>query len=386
MNLLRLVPTIIIKYFIRSIHMFYCLLFPLNKNKVTFASYRSNKIKDNLAFVNREIRENYPSIKRKLLFKKFESTLKGKIKYIFHMIRACYHLATSKYFIIDDYYYPIYVIKPRKGIEIIQLWHSAGAFKKFGYSTIGKSFGPSKEYLKHIPIHSNYSKVYVSSTEVIPYFAEAFNMPKEKIYPFGIPRTDYFYSDYELNGLIKKLYESYPELKGKILLLYAPTFRGKSHYQEKFEIPFNISLLQEYLGDSHALLIHLHPYMVYKELDTIHQDFIYMMKNEFPIQELLVLSDILITDYSTVVFDYSLLNKPMIFYAYDLEIYTKERDFYYEYQSLVPGPIVDETMSLIDIIKQRKYNYHQIEVFKDRFFKYQDGKSTKRIVGHIFHS
>src|SRR5690606_42029007 len=68
--------------------------------------------------------------------KKFDSTIAGKISYIFHMIPACYHLATSRYFIIDDYYFPVYVIKPRKEVEIIQLWHSAGALKKFGLSTV----------------------------------------------------------------------------------------------------------------------------------------------------------------------------------------------------------------------------------------------------------
>ena len=224
-------------------------------------------------------------------------------------------MATSRYFIIDDYYFPVYVIKPRKDVEIIQLWHSAGALKKFGLSTEGKPFGPSKDYLKHVNIHGNYTKAYVSSTEVIPFFAEAFNMPEKHIYPLGVPRTDYFFEDEIIKKLRFDFYAAYPELVDKKILLYAPTFRGKSHYQDAFELPFDVEYMADQLAEDYALIIHLHPYMRANCLGAWHSDnFVYHIQDTFVIQELLAITDILITDYSTVFFDYSLLRRPMIFY------------------------------------------------------------------------
>src|SRR5699024_12565911 len=118
------------------------------------------------------------------------------------------------YVIIDDYYLPVYLINPRKEVKIIQIWHAAGALKKFGYSTNGTAFGPNKNYLKIVPIHSNYTHAYVSAEYAKLYFAEAFNMSENKIHALGIPRAELFllnknddnYKTYETLGIkdIKK--------------------------------------------------------------------------------------------------------------------------------------------------------------------------------------
>ncbi|MBS4200619.1 CDP-glycerol glycerophosphotransferase family protein [Bacillus sp. FJAT-49732] len=379
---MRLIPTIIVKYILRACYSLFCIIFKVDPYKVTFASYRSSMLKDNLAFIYERMIEKYPDYKRQLLFKKFNSTLIGKTQYIFHMIPACYHLATSRYFIVDDYYFPIYAIKPRKGMEIIQLWHSVGALKKFGLSTVGKPFGPSEEYLKHIKIHGNYSKVYVSSSVVIPYYAEAFNMPAENIFPLGVPRTDYFFSVEAIEEIRSRFYIVFPKLIRKKIILYAPTFRGKSHDQDEFKLPFDLKVMAENLNDEYALLIQLHPYMR-TDLQLDHT-FSYQIKDAFVIEELLAITYILITDYSTVFFDFSLLNRPMIFYPYDLEDYIRIRDFYYQYEEVIPGPMATDTNTLVQLIKEGSFSDEKISSFRNLFFDYQDGKAAERIVEHIF--
>lgn len=384
MQFLKLMPTILVKYMLRAVYAILCLLFRVDPYKATFASYRSDQLKDNLFYIYIKMEEKYPEIKRQLLFEQLNSSLLGKCKYTIHMIKACYHLATSRYFIIDDYYMPIYMIKLRKQVEIIQLWHSAGALKKFGRSIVDKPFGPSKNYLKHINIHGNYSKAYVSSREVIPYFAEAFGMPEHRIRPLGVPRTDFFLTANK-EALQFRFRELFPEHADKKLLLYAPTFRGKSHYQGDFALPFHLPLMKERLGDKYVLLVHLHPYMQGKILleDAMDDDFVIHIRNKFTIQELLVLTELLITDYSSVFFDFSLLNKPMVFYPYDLEEYRKDRDFYYLYEAIIPGPQVKNTNDLITLILQGEFSQEKIAYFRDRFFDYRDGKSSERIVEDI---
>ncbi|MBS4174951.1 CDP-glycerol glycerophosphotransferase family protein [Bacillus sp. FJAT-49736] len=384
MSSLRLIPTIIVKYTMKSIYSCFCLFLKINKQKITFASYRSDTLKDNLYFVWEEFQRQSPDYHYHFVFKKFHSSIRGKIDYFFHLVKAMYEMATSRFFIIDDYYFPVYVIKPRKGTEVIQLWHGSGALKKVGLSTIGKPFGPSEKYLRHVKIHSNYARVYVSAAEVVKYYSEAFGMPAKQIYPFGVPRTDYFFSENKRESLKKIIYERYPELRQKKLLLYAPTYRGKSHYQDAFTCPLHIGEMREKLGENYALLIHLHPYMQDGiEIADDERDFAYHLKDSFTIQELLSLADILITDYSTVFFDFSLLGRPIAFFADDLEQYISERDFYYDYLDIIPGPFFTETNQLTEWIAEGNFDLKRVTAFRNRFFDHIDGKAAKRIVRHL---
>jgi CDP-glycerol glycerophosphotransferase (TagB/SpsB family) len=378
---IKFIPAILTKVVIQIVYFLCCLLFKVDSRKITFASYRSVNLEGNLLYIWNELKDEFPDRNYHLFFKKFDSSILGKIFYFFHMIKATYHLATSSFFIIDDFYFPVYLIKPRKGVEVIQLWHAAGIFKKFGLSTVGKRFGPSLEYLQYVKIHSNYSRVYVSSSEVIPYYAEAFGMEEKSIFPLGLPRTDYFYETEKIKGLKERFYEIYPNLKGKKLILYAPTFRGKSHYQESFNCPIDFGYLKEKLGNGYAVLIHLHPYM--SGPDMTDYEFLFHIHREFDIQSLLVMADILITDYSSVIFDFSLLGKPMAFFAHDLEDYIEERDFYLDFQTMVPGPIFSSSEMLCEWLKNGQYDIKSVFAFRDRFFDYTDGQASKRIAHHL---
>lgn len=381
MRKIRFIPTILIKVFIQFVYAVCCLLFKVNEQKAAFASYRSSKLAGNLLYIYHEMKIEFPNRDYQLLLNKFDSSLLGKIAYAVHLIKATYHLSTSRFFIIDDFYFPVYVIKPRQGTEIVQLWHAAGAFKKFGLSTIGTQFGPSREYLKHVHIHSNYSRVYVSSKDVVPFYAEAFGMDENKIFPLGLPRTDYFFDKRKTIETKKRFYSDYPRLKDKKVLLYAPTYRGRSHYQEPFTSPIEFSLLKKKLGQNYVVLIHLHPYMNGTNLSN--DEFVYHIHDEFDIQELLLIADLLITDYSSVIFDYSLLKKPIAFFAHDLQEYIKERDFYLDFDKMVPGPIFHDTEGLAKWVKQENYDLNSIDEFQHQFFDYADGQTSKRIVHHL---
>ncbi|WP_409295800.1 CDP-glycerol glycerophosphotransferase family protein [Peribacillus sp. SCS-26] len=383
MNKLRLLPVRLTKLLISSLYRMFSLFFKVNNKKVTFASYRSEELNGNLFYIHQKLVKKHPDINTHFLFKKFRSTGLGKLDYLLHMVKACYHLATSRYFIIDDYYFPVYAIKPRKGAEVIQLWHAAGAFKKFGLSTVGTPFGPSQDYLEVIKVHSNYSWAFASASGIIPYYAEAFGMENERILPLGVPRTDYFFQEEAAAAVRERFFHTFPELAGRRLILYAPTFRGKSHYQEAFHFPMDFERMKDELGPEYALLVHLHPYMD----ANVHlgaEGFLYHIKKNFDINELMLVSDILLTDYSSVIFDYSLLQRPIAFIASDVEEYTAERDFYYPYESFIPGPLFTEDGPLIDWILEETFDIEKVTEFRDRFFDYRDGRASERIIDHLF--
>lgn len=382
MKMLKWLPTLTVKVLVRFLYSCICLLFPVRRNKISFASYRSDKLSGNLYYVHRALVQQQGDYEIHFLFKKFHPSIIGKVLYIFHIIRVTYHLATSAYVFIDDFYFPLYLIKKRKETTVVQLWHAGGAFKKFGYSTLGKPFGPSKEYIKRVNIHSNYSYAIVSSSEVIPHFAEAFNMPPKQILPLGIPRTDYLLDEKNERKTKEKLYRLYPHLKEKKIILYAPTFRGKSHKKSKLDIMIDFEQLREALHHEYVFVIKLHPYMD-QSVEILDNTFFYQLDPEFHTEEILLISDLLITDYSSIIFDYSLLGRPIAFFARDLKEYIEERDFYYPYEEFVPGPIFSQTEELVEWLKRGEFETDQVKQFAEKFFNYRDGKASQRIIETI---
>lgn len=352
-------------------------IFPV-KNKITFATYRTTELDGNFKFIYNKINEDNLDYKCNMLFKKYNSSLLGKADYLLHMISAGYHMATSKFFIIDDYYFPVYAIKPRKENKFIQVWHACGAFKKFGYSVIGKGYGASDDYIEDIPIHSNYDAVLVSSKEVIPYYAEAFNMDAGKILPIGVPRTDIFFDMEEKYRIEKNFFDKYPDLKNKKIILYAPTFRGRGQTTVSFDMTLDFDMISKNLKEDEVMVLKMHPF-VKARIDSKWRNII-DLSDSMDINELMIMSDLLITDYSSVVFEFSLMDKPIIMYSPDREEYIKERDFYYEYEEFVPGPIVNNTKELIGKLNSDGWDTIKVSKFKEKFFDYRDGKSTERFV------
>lgn len=298
------------------------------------------------------------------------------------MMRATYYMATSEFFLIDDFYFPVYTVKLRNGTEVVQVWHACGAFKKFGYSTLDKNYGANNDYIKHIPIHTNYSHVLVSSKEVAKYYAEAFNMDEENIDPIGIPRTDIFFDSKKHEEVKLKLYNKYPKLKDKKLILYAPTFRGTSQANARLDIDFDLEKVLENMPFNSILGLKMHPFVKTRIDDTKYENLIDLSDYD-NINDILIISDMLVTDYSSVVFEYSLLERPIIFYSPDRDLYKEERDFYYDYDEFVVGPIINTTDGLISVINEGDFNKKRIKAFKEKFFDNLDGKSSKRFVDTI---
>lgn len=113
------------------------------------------------------------------------------------------------------------------------------------------------------------------------------------------------------------------------------------------------------------------------------EGFVYMMDGQYNIQELLSLADLLITDYSSIIFDFSLRGLPMAFFAHDLDEYEQERGFYFDFRSLIPGPLFKESKPLADWLKAGDFDTSKVEAFKQRFFDHADGQASRRIVDYL---
>ena len=261
---------------------------------------------------------------------------------------------------------------------IVQLWHAPGASKKFGGSVDIKS----RDILRKISEKTDY--LIVTSKNIIGYYGEAFQMSKTKIKPLGLPRMDYYFENHDLNKLKEDFCTRYDVSPDKKIILYAPTFRDEEKYNNVFDY-LELNRFNEELGDEYVLALRLHPKIRNFYRDDISSEGKYVDVSSWESeQELMLISDILITDYSSIMIEYSALNKPTVFFTYDLDEYlANERGFYYDFKTTVPGPIVYTSDDLIDIIKNNKFDRSKISDFVKSQFDEIDGHSSERIVDYL---
>lgn len=302
---------------------------------------------------------------------------------IFDIVFQKYY-ATCKCVFITDNFDQLYAHKPRKGTKVIQLWHACGAFKKWGYSTLDLAWGGSREDMLRFPMHNTYTDVFVSAESVIPCYAEAFGCDEKIIKALGTPRTDvYFDKDFVASGR-EKLLKAFPEIGNRKIILYAPTFRGNSPEESYNDQPLDYSLLKRTLGEDYALVLKLHPFTAKKYRLSDEQkkefgDFVFDASGSVSIETALCAADYLVADYSSLIFEYALLDKPMIFYAYDLEKYKKDRSFYFEYESFVPGRIVMSNEEIVASILSNSCQQEKIKEFRNRYMSACDGRCIEKI-------
>lgn len=378
MNIVKKIYIVLYKGIFNFIYTLCSLFKKIDENKIVFVLSRENKLQGNMQFVFFELKKNYTN--KKVYF--MQASNKMNIKSFQELIK----MSDAKYIILDDYYLPIYLIQPNKEMKIIQLWHAAGALKKFGYSTVGTKFGSNAEYLSLVPIHSNYTHVYVSSVNAIPYYAEAFNMSPKQIFALGIPRTDAFFNESYKQKKIKKIYEEYPKLKNgnKINVLIAPTYRASGDYGESsLDFVDIIIEISSKLNKNIQMLYRPHPYTGENEIKLLNNKSNINVIKEFTLNDWMLISDAFITDYSSAIFDYSLLYKPFAHYIPDIDEYKANRGLYEQLNKVSDGDVISDTDSLLGWINTRKKNeYCDTSKMVNYNFTNVQG-STKKIVKHF---
>lgn len=296
-------------------------------------------------------------------------------KAIVFFTKKAYLLATAKYVFMNDNFMPLGYLNFRDEAVIVQLWHAEGAFKKFGLDIDQ----PADIRAREIAANGKLSYVTCSSTEVADIYASAFGVDKSKVLSIGSLRADVLLNADNAQKLRAEFEEKYPQCKGKKIVLYAPTFRDDHELDKAFLSSFDYSLFEKELGDTHCLLVRLHP-QIHGEARIDGAIDVTDFKS---INDLTLISDMLITDYSSVCMDFVLLDKPCVFFVPDLDEYASLRPFYFDYRSYVPGETSDNTSELIECIKAAAVS-DKAERFKFINLNMVDGKSAERLFDIVF--
>ena len=298
---------------------------------------------------------------------------------------------TAKYWFFN-YKIPDY-IKPTKDQVFTQCWHGT-PLKRLGCDLLhyDNKLNSVEDMKKRYKIEAEKFSYFISPSKYCTEkFTSAWNLKeigKENIIiEKGYPRNDFLFNyteDDVKNIKIRILGENVTDKK---IILYAPTYRANQHksgvgYVYKEEV--NFEKMREKLGQDYIILFRPH-YFIANVFDfEKYKGFVYNASDVDDINELYIMSDILITDYSSVFFDYANLKRPLIFYMYDLEHYRDESNgFYFDVEKNLPGKIVktddDLIKEILRLSKEFKYD-EKYKQFNEKFNYLDDGEASKRVV------
>ena len=354
---------------------------PRHEPLVVFTSDSRVGLGGNLQLVHDRMRER--GLDRRIRIRTiFKASIRMR-RGLLDRARLVWLLARAQVILVEDYQPAIYRLPQRANQRIIQLWHAWGAFKTVGYSRIGKPGGPNP----WSRVHKNYTFATVSSVDEVPIYAEAFGLPDERVVPTGTPRMDDFLDPARQAARRSAMLELLPDARDRTVILFAPTIRGRSARTAEYPV----ELVD--VGGLHALceerdgfaILKMHPFVEARvEVPEAMRDRIVDASDlAVDANDLLLITDLLVTDYSSLVFEFSALGRPMLFLAHDLEEYVASRDFYEAYESFVPGKIVRTFGELLDAIRREDFEHEKVAPFARRHLPERPGSATDRIIDEL---
>nr|MDH3105974.1 CDP-glycerol glycerophosphotransferase family protein [Bacillus velezensis] len=289
-------------------------------------------------------------------------------KHPLHLLKAVLVLFKSKVVITDNYFLMTSVLNRRPQTTCIQVWHANGSLKKFGLEDVTNQNRPASDISRFKKVYRSFDFVTVGSDAMADVFKKSFGIRDGQLLKTGIPLTDVYYEEHK------------PELKHKWpkkIILYAPTFRD--YDMQSFRLPFTEEQLTNALNGEYMLLVKLHPAVLHHISASFESE---LIKNvsDMRLHDLLKAADILITDYSSVPFEFALLNKPIFFFTYDLEEYDQKRGLIDNYTSVIPEKACHDSEALLEEMTKKPFRAEEMKRFSDKWNMYSDGNSSSKLL------
>jgi len=320
---------------------------------------------------------------------------------ILHWMKTLKKIAWADYIFLDDHSQTTDWLTI-KGAVITQLWHAGAGFKSTGYSRFGMPASPAPK-----SGHRQYTYGIAGSKKIRHFFSEVWGINDEMVLPTGMPRLDEYMDENYIEETANRLLNDYPILckpssdsaksvsttseswkdrKRDNIILFAPTYRGENkkhafYPYDKLDLDRLYKLCEE--TDS-VIIFKMHPFV--EDPVPIPEEYKDRMIDlvKYPnINDLFYITDLLITDYSSNIYEFSLMRKPILFYAFDIDEYTKTRGFHRDYRTNVPGKIVETFDDMIQAIEKKDFEYEKVEEYIDNNFEFTDTHACDRIIDWI---
>lgn len=371
--------------FVRYMYEHYFIKLPLLEKVIFFESFFGKGYSDNPKYVYEYIVKTFPG-RYKCVWSLEDTRTKvpyGAAKVKRYGLRYAYYMARAKYLVLNTRQAAWY--RKREGSTFLETWHG---------TPLKKLFFDMEEVHSAAPL--NKQRVYNQCKEWDYFiaankfstgvFRSAFRYKGEML-EYGYPRNDIMHWD-DKDEIAERIRKTLDIPKDKKTILYAPTWRDDDYYapgQYKFELQLDLHKMKKELGDEYVVLLRTH-YYIADQLDvTGLEGFAYNLSKYNDISELYLISDVCITDYSSVFFDYANLKRPMLFFMYDLDKYKDVlRGFYIDLEEELPGPILYTTDEIIAAIRDMEaVNAQYAEKYAAFYEKYcglEDGHASENVV------
>ncbi|MEB6339611.1 CDP-glycerol:glycerophosphate glycerophosphotransferase [Mammaliicoccus sciuri] len=361
----------------------------VDSNTIVFESFGGKNYSDSPKYIYEYMQKNYPKLNYIWVFNKPDkNVIIGNAEKVKKGSKEYYDAYSKAKFWVSNARLPLYLNKKENQIYI-QTWHGTPLKRLANDMKVVRMPGTTT---------ANYKKNFYAETSRWDYlvspnrystniFKTAFWMDEERTWEIGYPRNDVLVNRSDDQEYINQIKKDLNLPEGKKVIMYAPTWRDDEFVkkgQYLFDLKINLENLQKELGENHVILLRMH-YLIANALDLNgYEDFAIDVSNYSDISELYLISDALITDYSSVMFDFGILKRPQYFFAYDIEKYDKGlRGFYMDYMNDLPGEIITDEFKLAEELKnidEHKEKYKdKIEKFYEKFCSLEKGQSSKFI-------
>lgn len=347
--------------------------------RILFAAQQRTRLEGNLLRVrDRMLERGLDSTFQ--LYEWHDVTNRGRIARSYSRLRLIRLMARCDIVLIDDYCGTLDHLTPDPKTVLAQLWHAGYGFKAVGFSRFGRYGSPTLGCG-----HGKYTYAICGSQALKSVYAEVFGIEENAVLATGLPRIDEFVDPFHEKSVEQQFEADYPQFADKRIVLFAPTFRGrgkKDAYYDYSQIDFH--RLYDWCGEDTVFLFRMHPFI--EQAPPIPECFRNRLVDfsEYPsTNDLLYQANILITDYSSIVYEYSLLARPIIFFAYDEMSYQATRGFHGAYRDIAPGKVCNSFDELMCALEQQDYEIEKVVEYRDRYFQSIDGRATDRVIDSV---
>lgn len=333
------------------------------KNRIVFMSRQSNRPSQDIRMLEAWLRDH--GFETVVLCRRMGGGAAGYAEYLFHMFRQMHHMATAKMVILDSYCIAASLLRHREDLLIAQMWHALGSLKKFSMSILDREGGHSSRTAAIMRMHEQYDIIFTSSEAARPAFAEAFGYEEDALTVMSLPRVDLLLDPARDEANREKIRSAYPQIGegGRKVILYAPTFRKHKDISEEAR-----RLIDAVDHSRYNLIVKLHP-LDAAQINADQAAEGVVIDRKFSTMDMLSICDVMITDYSAVTYEAALKEIPMVFYAFDKDDYAAGRDFYLDYNSEMPGPVVTSAEEALQIIDRGSWDMDKVRQFAEKYIE-----------------
>ena len=346
------------------------------RNRIVCISRQSDAEPLDFQLIRAYIDAHHPGCETVILAR----ALKSPVRYLPHLFRQLYYIATSRAVVLDSHCIVVGLLAGRLRVPVVQLWHAMGNMKKFGYADLDEPEGRSSETARLLGMHRGYTSVVISSMSFASDYAAGFGCSPDLFFESPLPKADLLVDPDVAARERARIHAAYPSLDGertgRRTIVYAPTFRRTPAPNEDAAMR---ALIDAVDFSRYDVVFMAHPVSTQRIDDArVLQDYDRSLN-------MLYAADVVVSDYSTVIYEAGLLGTPVYLYAYDWDTYAEKRSLYIDVWRDVPTLCTADARELMAAIDADAFDAEAYARFIGENIALPDeGTCTGRIVEHLF--